>query len=64
MFIPVIATAFHNAAVEYEYVNDYPKSLTHYQKAIDLIKSHFEHSNVLVKTFSKNYELAKQKARF
>jgi tetratricopeptide (TPR) repeat protein len=29
----LVATAFHNAAVEYEHVKDYPICLIHYQKA-------------------------------
>lgn len=32
-FVQIVATAFHNAAVEYEFIGNYDSCLTYYQKA-------------------------------
>ena len=32
-FVQIVATAFHNAAVEYEFVEDYDACLDYYQRA-------------------------------
>ena len=39
-FVSVVSTAFHNAAVEYEYVQDFSSSLIYYQKAVKVAKIH------------------------
>ena len=39
-FVSVVASALFNAAVEYEYANDFSSSLIHYSKALKIGKIH------------------------
>ena len=39
-FASVVATAYHNAAVEYEFIGDFSTSLIMYQKAVRVSKIH------------------------
>jgi len=55
----LVATDFHNAAVEYEHVKDYPSSLIHYQKAAKIAQIHLGKFHNLTKRFTDNFELAK-----
>ena len=60
-FASVVSTAFHNAAVEYEFIGDYSSSLLHYQKAVKIAKIHLGFNNILTQTFENNFENAKTK---
>jgi hypothetical protein len=39
-FIQIVATAFHNAAVEYEFLEQFDDCLAYYQKAFGVTVSH------------------------
>jgi tetratricopeptide (TPR) repeat protein len=60
-FVSIVASAFHNAAVEYEYVGDYSSCLIYYQKALKLSQMHLGPIHPLTATFQTNFEAAKQK---
>ena len=60
-FVSIVATALHNAAVEYEFVQDYSNSLIHYQKAVRISQIHLGAQNQLTLTFEGNFEQAKEK---
>ena len=39
-FVQIVATAYHNAAVEYEFLEDYEKCIHYYQKAFGVTLQH------------------------
>ena len=58
-FASIVATAFHNAAVEYEFTSDFSSSLISYQKAVRVAKIHLGLNHRLTATFEANFERAK-----
>ena len=58
-FASIVATAFHNAAVEYEFTSDFSSSLISYQKAVRVAKIHLGQNHRLTATFEANFERAK-----
>jgi tetratricopeptide (TPR) repeat protein len=59
-FISVVASGFHNAAVEYEYSGDYSNSLLNYNKAVTITKLHLGESNPVTQNFIQNFQAAKK----
>ena len=58
-FASVVATVFHNAAVEYEYANDYSNSLIYYQKALRVSQIHLGKFDPTTQTFLEHFNQAK-----
>jgi len=58
-FIQVIATAYYNCAVEYEYLHEFPESLVFYQKAYKVCLLHLGSESAVSNLFLHNFEDAK-----
>ena len=58
-FIQVIATAYYNCAVEYEYLNEFPESLIYYQKAYKVGLLHLGSESSVSNLFLHHFEDAK-----
>ena len=63
MFASVVATAFENAAVEYEFTEDYSSSLIYYNKAVKIARIHLGPSHPLTLTFETNFEDIKNRIK-
>ena len=62
-FASICASAFHNAAVEYEIANEFSSSLIMYQKAVKLSKIHLGINHPLTLKFQNNFQLVKQRIK-
>ena len=62
-FASVVATAYHNAAVEYEFTGDFSTSLIMYQKAVRVSKIHLGVQHPLTETFESNFESVKERIK-
>lgn len=60
-FVQIVATAHHNAAVEYEYVGYLDQSVTYYQKAFSVALQNLGSEHPLTKTFEKSLVEARRK---
>ena len=60
-FTSIVASAFHNAAVEYEFTGDFSSCLIYYQKALKLGQMFLGPNHPLTTTFELNFEAAKKK---
>ena len=62
-FATIVSTAYHNAAVEYEFTYDFSQSLIMYQKAVRVSKIHLGHHHPLTETFEENFEKVKARIK-
>lgn len=62
-FVSIVATAFHTAAVQYEFAQDFSNSLIMYQKAVRVSQIHLGHEHPLTETFNENFELIKKRIK-
>lgn len=53
-FVQIVATAFHNAAVEYEYLKDWENSISFYQKAFGVSIANLGSEHPLTQAFEKS----------
>ena len=60
-FATVVSTVFHNAGVEYEYVNDFSNSLICYSKAMRISQIHLGKNDPISQTFHQNFENVKER---
>lgn len=60
-FASIVATAFHNAAVEYEHTEDPSNGILFYSKAVNVCKVNLGPEHPLTQAFEKNFEGAKSK---
>lgn len=60
-FVQIVATAFHNAAVEYEFLKDYPNCLYYYQKSYGVCMHNLGSEHPLTQTFEKSLIDAQRK---
>ena len=60
-FASIVATAFHNAAVEYEHTEDPSNGILLYSKAVNVCKVNLGPLHPLTKAFESNFEAAKHK---
>lgn len=62
-FTSIVSTAFHNAAVEYEFMLDFSNSLIMYQKAVRVSKIHLGYDHPLTETFQSNFDNVKERIK-
>ena len=62
-FASIVSTAFHNAAVEYEYACDFSSSLIMYQKAVRVSRIHLGVKHPLTLTLEQNFQQVKQRIK-
>ena len=60
-FIQIVATAFHNAAVEYEFLEQFDNCLTYYQKAFGVTIQHLGSEHPLTQAFERSLIEARRK---
>ena len=58
-FASIVASVFHNAAVEYEYAKDYSNSLIYYQKALRVSQIHLGKFDPTTQRLLENFNQAK-----
>ena len=62
-FASIVSTAYHNAAVEYEFNMDFSNSLIMYQKAVRVSKINLGHNHPLTETFENNFKKVKDRIK-
>eukprot|EP00347_Sterkiella_histriomuscorum_P000120 403377098 len=60
-FIQIVATAFHNAGVEYEFLKNFERCLQYYQKSFGICLQHLGSEHPLSQTFEKSLIGAQRK---
>jgi hypothetical protein len=60
-FVQIVATAFHNAAVEHEFLQNYDACLNYYQKAFGVTIQHLGSDHPLTQAFEKSLIEARRK---
>lgn len=60
-FAQIIGAAYHNCAVEYEYLREWPECLVYYQKAVKVCQIGLGLYHEATVTFQKNFDAAKVK---
>ena len=61
-FVQIVATAHHNAAVEYEFLGYMDQSLAYYQKAFSVAIQNLGSEHPLTQTFERSLVEARRKA--
>ena len=62
-FVTAVAAAYNNAAVEYEFAQDFSNSLIYYNKAVRISQIHLGKLSSKTKNFEANFEDAKDRVR-
>ena len=62
-FATIVSTAYHNAAVEYEFGLDFSNSLIMYSKAVRVSKIHLGLEHPLTETFDHAFEKVKERIK-
>ena len=62
-FVGIVVSALYNAAVEYEYAEDFSSSLIHYSKALKMSKIHLGLQNPLTIGIENNFDQVKTRIR-